>query len=52
MRSLIVMMSIFGNAPICAFDGYALSCYFFSWQHCENAIRNNPNMRCVMKPNE
>lgn len=49
MIHLIVAMAIFGSAPICSFDGYVFSCYYYSWQHCESAIRGG-SQRCVTNP--
>lgn len=50
MYGLIAAVMIFGNAPICSFDGFNLSCYYYTWPMCEQAIRGT-QYRCVINPN-
>ena len=46
---LLLLLYVYGTAPICSFDGYVMSCYYYTWQHCEAAVKNT-NMRCVVRP--
>ena len=51
MASLLMLIYVLGNAPICAFDGYQASCYYYSWQECESAVGRYPSMHCIANPN-
>lgn len=39
-----------GDAPFCSYDGYLMQCYYYSWSACEQAVKHNPNARCVANP--
>lgn len=51
MKTLLIMLAytnVFGSAPICSFDGYVFSCYYYTWSQCEAAAPSNA--RCVLHP--
>ena len=50
MFTLIAAMSIWGSAPICAYDGYTAQCFYLSWSACESAIEGKRNQRCIPNP--
>ena len=50
--TLIALMSISytktGTAPICAFDGHHMDCFYYSWDDCESSRLDD--QRCVANP--
>lgn len=51
MIKIILMAAyVMGSGPICAFDGYNYTCFYWSWEACEMAIKHNPLARCVPRP--
>jgi hypothetical protein len=50
MSAIFLAITIWGSAPICAFDGYTAQCYYLTYEACEIAIKDRGNQRCIPNP--
>lgn len=50
MFAIIAAAAIWGDAPICSFDGYTYGCFYYSYEACESATKDTGNQRCVPNP--
>ena len=53
MKILIMLLALMsyskaGDAPVCAFDGYLMQCYYYDWEQCES--QRSAEQRCVANP--
>jgi hypothetical protein len=52
MKTLAALLLTYvnGSAPFCTYDGYNYQCYYYTWAACEQAVKFQPQARCVSRP--